>query len=264
MKDQYVGDINDYRKYAILRVLAGSGDVRVGTCWMKTPPDSRTDGSKTEYLSDPVRWRGFDPPLFDSLTSLLGAPDQRRLCLVEASGVIPGAVYCNAVVPIGAEPRRAYFAGAMKTLAGCDLIFFDPDNGLDVPSIGVNRRDAMKFVYRHELADAYQAGHSLLVYQHFARVERTAFVRRIGADLRLIAPDARLWVFHTAYVAFFLMMRPEHAGLLEPRITESAARWGDKFVRLEQLEPGAAMQPVGTISPHPILAEPAPMQHAPS
>ena len=37
MKHQYVGDINDYRKYALLRALSAGGANRIGVCWMLTP-----------------------------------------------------------------------------------------------------------------------------------------------------------------------------------------------------------------------------------
>ena len=39
MKDQYFGDINDYRKYALLLELSGSGDICTGVCWMLTGAD---------------------------------------------------------------------------------------------------------------------------------------------------------------------------------------------------------------------------------
>lgn len=77
MKEQYVGDINDYRKYALLRALAGEGTVTIGVCWMLTPSDSSNHGSKLDYLKKPA-FREFDPPLFDLLTTVMDAPDQRR------------------------------------------------------------------------------------------------------------------------------------------------------------------------------------------
>ena len=39
MKEQYVGDENDYRKYALLRALAATG-LKLGVCWMLTPPEA--------------------------------------------------------------------------------------------------------------------------------------------------------------------------------------------------------------------------------
>jgi hypothetical protein len=91
MKNQYVVDINDYRKYALLRILAGAGDIRTGVCWMLTPSDGRPDGEKTGYLDDPFRYRPHDPNLFELLRYLVAAPDQRHLALIEASGIVPGA-----------------------------------------------------------------------------------------------------------------------------------------------------------------------------
>jgi len=62
MKEQYVGDINDYRKYALLRYLAEKGGVRTGVCWMLTQPDagnlkaiSETAQELAELRTGPVR-----------------------------------------------------------------------------------------------------------------------------------------------------------------------------------------------------------------
>ncbi len=52
MKEQYAGDISDYRKYALLRALAGPGGLKPGVCWMLTPPDGRADGNKVGYIDE--------------------------------------------------------------------------------------------------------------------------------------------------------------------------------------------------------------------
>ena len=249
MKDQYVGDINDYRKYAILRALAGDGATRVGVCWMRTPPDGRSDGRMIEYLAKPQEWRSFDPPLFDLLRSAAGAPDGRRLALIEESGAIPGATYYDDMVPSGVAPRAAYFTGAMRALAGCDLVFFDPDNGLDVPSVGPARRDAPKFVYLAEIAAAYAAGHSMIFYQHFPRVARDAFIAQVSARLRHGMPDAQQWVFRTAHVAFFLLARPEHTAVITARIIAGAERWTDRFITVSKLSADDSETGVGILRP---------------
>lgn len=44
MKDQYAGDINDYRKYGLLRTITESSDLSLAVCWMLTAPDGRRDG----------------------------------------------------------------------------------------------------------------------------------------------------------------------------------------------------------------------------
>ena len=70
MKNQYFGDVNDYSKYGLLRCFADSG-LNIGVCWMLTPDDSRSDGRKIRYLSDPEKWKGFDPTLFDYLADAI-------------------------------------------------------------------------------------------------------------------------------------------------------------------------------------------------
>ena len=63
MKNQYFGDINDYRKYGLIRILSDGGIIRTGICWMLTPDDTRTDGKFTQYLINPEEYKKFDPDL---------------------------------------------------------------------------------------------------------------------------------------------------------------------------------------------------------
>ena len=140
------------------------------------------------------------------------------------------------VVPDDALGRASYFRQASAELAGTDLIFFDPDNGLDIPSKAKGRRDSSKFVYRDEVAATYNAGPSVLVYQHFPREERGAYVRRIAASLRPSVPDAALWAFRTSKVLFFLAAQPRRQEVLSRAAAELASRAGGLFVAVERIE----------------------------
>lgn len=99
MKHQYVGDINDYRKYALLRALSADGANRIGVCWMLTPDDGGVDGGKLAYLGQPERFRNFDPELFDVLAHAASEPGRRRLHTIEDSGAIRNAIYHNDMLP---------------------------------------------------------------------------------------------------------------------------------------------------------------------
>ena len=78
MKNQYFGDVNDYRKYGLLRLLAGQAGLSVAVCWMLTPDDGRNDGRFTEYLQQPERWRAYDPALFDTLREMVARREVAR------------------------------------------------------------------------------------------------------------------------------------------------------------------------------------------
>ena len=55
MKNQYFGDINDYRKYGLLRALQSNGDGRLLVAWMLTPDDGGPDGGFRTYLQESER-----------------------------------------------------------------------------------------------------------------------------------------------------------------------------------------------------------------
>lgn len=229
MKEQYVGDINDYRKYALLRALAGNGEVNIGVCWMLTPSDGKADGNRLGYLRKPA-FRMFDPPLFDLLTTVMDAPDQRRLVLIKESGIIPGAIYHNAVLPTPVAERENYFNQALSVLGSCHLIFYDPDNGLDVPSRRKGRAGSNRYIYRDEIARTYAAGHSMLIYQHFPHEEHGSFTKRLGDELANLCDESELWTFTTSHVVFFLVARPEHRQKLGSLAESAALRWPSSFI----------------------------------
>lgn len=117
MKHQYVGDINDYRKYVLLRALSAGGANRIGECWMLTPDDGGTDGNKLGFLQQPDRFRHFDPELFDILAHAAGEPDAMYLL-----SILKG-MQLNLDIPFPDDPRdpnatpiRPSEAGKMSTL----------------------------------------------------------------------------------------------------------------------------------------------------
>jgi hypothetical protein len=56
MKVQYFGDINDSRKFALLRLLSEFGQFKIGVCWMLTEPDDSKEGGNRSYLQREDIW----------------------------------------------------------------------------------------------------------------------------------------------------------------------------------------------------------------
>lgn len=229
MKDQYFGDVNDYRKYGLLRALAGVTRLPIGICWMLTVPDGRSDGEFRRYLDQPVRWRGHDPELYDKLRLLLTPGTGRSAQLARSWDLIAGAAYHEELLQDNAGSRRGYFDRAWAALAACPIIFFDPDNGIEIPSKRVGNKESSKYVYWDELTQAYERGHSLVIYQHFIREEREGFIARLAGELasRLRAPVVDS--FRTANVVFFLVARPEHAAAFERAHEVIHDRWAGQI-----------------------------------
>ncbi len=93
MKNQYFGDINDYKKYGLLRILSGDGKIRTAICWMLTETDISTDGQFIDHLQKPVKWRSFDPLLFDKLKRCMETLGNWDVHWVETMNIITSAVF---------------------------------------------------------------------------------------------------------------------------------------------------------------------------
>src|SRR5215213_2690200 len=125
MKDQYVGDINDFVKYQLLRIADRFFD-QVVVAWMLTEADGRRDGAKVSYLND-SEVGSCDAELFAALGELV-ASGRRSVAAVESSPALAGCAFHSSPMPRGGEERTAYFS-TLAALATTDsLVFLDPDN----------------------------------------------------------------------------------------------------------------------------------------
>ncbi len=225
MKDQYFGDVNDYRKYGLLRALSSVTGLPIGVCWLLTAPDDRSDGEFRRYLEEPDRWRDYDPDLYDRLRRLLDPGTSRSVQHARTWELIPRATFYEDQLRDDTRSRRAYFEGSWNALKSCPVVFLDPDNGIEIPSKHLGAKDSAKYVYWGEITRAYERGHSLVIYQHFVRESRDSYIARLAGQLagRLHAPLVDS--FRTAHVVFFLIARPEHAAAFDRAHLEIHERW---------------------------------------
>jgi hypothetical protein len=173
MQNRYVGDIGDYLKLGILRAL--SPGYRLGVAWWLYPDETHNrDGRHISYLQRRDRWRRFDPQLFDTLAAIV-ASNRRYVSALEAAGLLPGALFASEPVPTEQstsrcrQARREWFAKAKDQLADADLVFADPDNGLEPDRFTYCSAKAGKSVTFSELLELVRPGRCLIVYHHHTR-----------------------------------------------------------------------------------------------
>lgn len=243
MKNQHFGDVNDYRKYGLLKVLSGGGAISTGVCWMLTPSDGRSDGQMLHYLKYPKRWRHLDPELFDHLRKSVLEDGERDVRRMEAPGVLPQTSFFPQLLEDKADARRTYFTEMLEGFRNVDLIFFDPDNGFEVQSVPYGRKNANKYLYWREFTDTYAAGHSILVYQHFARINRTSFVQRMAGRMQEETGNLNVYAFITPHVVFLLAPRPEHLARLHRQTQLVPTLWGEQITLFQPFTQSAATEP---------------------
>lgn len=231
MKHQYVGDINDYRKYALLRALSAGGANKVGVCWMLTPDDGGADGNRRNY----AKYQHCDPELFDVLTPTLDDTSLRRVSYIKESGVIAGAAFHADPLPPTAAERVAYMAECRAKFTDTDVVFFDPDNGLAPPATKPGQTTTLH-VSLDEAAAFYALGKSVLLYQHRPKLQTwETLIASKSEQLRTAIPSAAIWAFWKADVAFFLLVHPESPARLAIAAFEACRLLDPAFVRGEYL-----------------------------
>lgn len=226
MKDQYFGDVNDYRKYGLLRLLTIPGSLRLGVCWMLTANDGRTDGRFRSYLREPHKHRHHDPDLFDCLKHAVCQKQDLRATCIEQSGLLGQAVFQSRLLTDCRDLRRGYFSECASLFAGCDLVFFDPDNGLEIKNKRPGHKNSCKFLLWDEVCSTFMTGASVLIYQHFPREKREPYIARRAEDLRQRTGAATIFSYRTPRVLFLLASQDRHSNGFRSQLTAVCAAWG--------------------------------------
>jgi hypothetical protein len=179
VRHNFVNDIGDYAKYALLRAICASSTipVRLGVIWYLTDhAEVNGDGRKRAHLSQDG-WENLDPELLAVMRRIEIAQQHQsvmNLSVVEASGILPpDTAYFSEPIPrVQGNAQRcvtervAWFRRARNVVAGTDLVFLDPDNGLQVPSAPLTSPLACKYATVTEITSLLDGGAGVVLYQH--------------------------------------------------------------------------------------------------
>jgi hypothetical protein len=191
MQNRYVGDIGDFGKYGLLRALCdGSPSLKLGVVWyLYNPRDERTDdGKHTAYLDwekpKPTkqnldRFASCDGDLYPKLRKLVQNKD-RNVSAIVRNGVLPsGTVFYDKPLTFDnvspsakterEQLRNRWLEDAVRKMQGRDLVFLDPDNGLEVRSTSPCSKRGPKYVFLTEIKLYLERNQSVVIYQHLSR-----------------------------------------------------------------------------------------------
>lgn len=125
MRDQFVGDISDLRKFAFLRAIIPPGS-RLGVAWYyNSEHDGTASGKHREHINE-QKWALLDPVVHGALSQF----EVHTVAALEQLPIWPeSTIFHREPMPSGL--RRSLWARQMRdVLAPADLVFVDPDNGL--------------------------------------------------------------------------------------------------------------------------------------
>lgn len=220
MKNQYFGDINDYRKYGLLRLLSAKARMKIGVCWMLTEDDATSHGKFTGYLKRPGRWEKYDCGLLWRLRESVLIKHMRNVAQMRSMGIVPAAKCHEWYVRDERSQRAGYFRRAFRKFKGVDLIFFDPDNGIEVQRPPRGAKGSSKFLYWEEVRQGTKSGKSLLIFQIFPPKPHQPFIAERLRDIKIHTGAPEVHTFKAPKVAFFLVVQRKHSKFLHGRIEE--------------------------------------------
>jgi hypothetical protein len=229
MKHQYFGDISDYKKYSVLRTISDTGQFKILVCWMLTSDDKRTDGENNIYLNNPKTWRSFEPDIFDFIHTQIILNKKKDLHTVELNNVIPNATYLWDIVPDNKKERKSFFDKVKHSINGQDIIFMDPDNGIATRSIVKGRKNSSKYIFWDEIGDLWNGDSSLLIYQHFPRVNRMEYTMRLVGEMRRRIEVKNIFSIATSYMVYFLLTKDQHKKRFESLKGDIDGKWKNEI-----------------------------------
>jgi hypothetical protein len=214
MKAQYVGDIGDLGKLLLLKHLAGLR-LKIGVNWILTENDDRSDGKHRDY----IRYGGrdclccCDEELYENMLPLAKkSKNDRRIDDLERvvrkqCGI--DSFYSELFNSV--TSRKSSDDGAFAQLKPqvADLVFFDPDNGIDLQA-----GSSAKHVYLPELKRYWHREQSLLVYHHLGRAgTHEVQIMNLTSALQREFPKSTVnsyWLRRGTARAYFLILQSKH------------------------------------------------------
>lgn len=227
MQDRYTGDIGDFGKLALLRALSPGRKVGVGWYLTTGIGESNNDGNHVGYLTRPERFRHLDAEVFDTLRDLLGRCErgEARRCvqLLESSGLLGQAVFHAEPVPHYPGKREPWATRMIGALACCDLVFVDPDNGLET------KKSGPKCITDAEIEGLLRRGRTVVIYHHQTRFKggATAEAAFLAGRLRALGVKKLEAVRLRPYSPRFYFVA-EGDDTLSERVHAFVRRWGSE------------------------------------
>lgn len=240
MQDRYAGDVGDFGKLGMLRKIAATG-LKVGVNWYltyKPEEHGNEDGKYVGYLND-KSFKGCDDELLESLRAVIIA--RRSVALLEQANLIPDAQYYSEILKPGsvsAFSRDTWYKKSLKALANSDIIFCDPDNGLLVKSVSLGSSKSDKYVTDNELTGYYQAGKSVVFYNHRCREKEAIYLQRFVPLQQMNGLLSARWkglkFVRGTIRDYIFILQPYHAVLIEAAIEKmTQSNWRKHFSTLD-------------------------------
>lgn len=240
MQDRYAGDVGDFGKFALLRYLFAKPSYKIGVVWYLFPNESHNnDGGHIGYVNE-RRFSDCDKDLCEKLKKIFSG--KRSVALLEKAGLLPdGTVYFSEPLDFHTRyssqkredkeerllRRKDWLRNANQRVSDCNVVFLDPDNGLQIASCPkINQIQSGKFSYYSEISVLAKDKNACVVYHHLNRninhgTHSDQIKTRIGELREQISPTGQIFALRFQPYsprAYFILTNSQEESPLRKRI----------------------------------------------
>lgn len=244
MKNQYFADVGDFGKYGLLTALS-SDTLKLGVNWYLTSDDTKTDGNHIDYFKKPD-FLACDEELHRFLNECIvenrrNVSEIKKLVRFHRATFHDELLHVEDIPALSEEGRRKremkrdqWFENSLSTLSDCDLVFCDPDNGIETKSLSKAGKNSVKYVYTDEISKMVENGFSLAIYNHRDRSPDSVYKSRIREIYQCVSHRTKMRVlrFNRYSVRdYIILMQVEHSEVIEQHLDSflGCSAWGKHF-----------------------------------
>lgn len=251
MQNRYFGDIGDFGKYGMMRVILKK-KLKLGVNWYLYPDEKHNnDGKYIGYLDNDTNGiANCDIELYNYLKNYMRKVKNKQairdLHAIEESGLLGNTVFYNEMLDYGDEQnwknrlalRETWYEKQLDVLQDVDVVFYDPDNGFEVSSVSPTSKYGGKYVLYSEVKTQFNQGKSIIVYHHgplwFKAGEMEKHIdnlkEKIISNIDTKAAVSCLRWKTIAKRFYFWIMREEHKKAMSECLdTLTHENWGKHF-----------------------------------
>ena len=207
MQDRYAGDIGDFGKFGFLKFVEYEG-LKVGVNWYLTEPVTKKESNNkdgkyklSENNKSILEYKQCDEELFEKLKNVCNG--KRLVANIEKQKPLKTKFYY--ADKIDADKREDWHAKALKKLSKCDVVFLDPDNGLEVDS--AKGKSLNKYVLLKEIKSYLDRGQSVIFYNHRSRKKPDKYFNDLYEKLKTITKIEPFSVsFHKGTIRDYIVL----------------------------------------------------------
>ena len=184
MQNRYSGDVGDFGKFGLIRHLVNDSKYHLGINWYLHPDEGHNDDGKfVEYLSG-SKYKECDEELHKKLKAVVLQNKRAIKTLEDAQLFNCRTSYFSDNLDFYSKfssqsksdkekrlvLRKEWQDRAISKLSNSNVLFLDPDNGLEIASCkSLNQKKSSKFAYFDEINRFHGGKAFTLIYHHLNR-----------------------------------------------------------------------------------------------